>query len=129
MIHGIGTDIVSVKRIQEGLDKYGERFASRILAESEMAEFKQAPNPASYLAKRFAAKEAAVKALGTGFSDGISMRHICVSHNDAGKPLLKMTGRALTLFEKNNIGENHISISDEREYAIAFVTLLNECRK
>ncbi len=126
MIHGIGTDIVSVKRIQEGLDKHGERFARRILAGNEMAGFRQAANPASYLAKRFAAKEAAVKALGTGFSEGISMGHVCVTHNARGKPLLEMSGRALALCEENEIGESHISISDEREYAVAFVTLLKK---
>ncbi|HEX22459.1 MAG TPA: holo-[acyl-carrier-protein] synthase, partial [Chromatiales bacterium] len=67
MIYGIGTDIVGVSRLQTNLDRYGERFAARILAESEMAAFRQTQSQAHFLAKRFAAKEALVKALGTGF--------------------------------------------------------------
>ncbi len=123
MIHGIGTDIVSVKRMQESLDRHGERFALRILAENEVLGFKSAVNPAAYLAKRFAAKEAAVKALGTGFRNGISMGHVFVDHDKLGKPLLKVVSRAAEIFEEQNIGESYISLSDEQEYAVAFVTL------
>ncbi|MFC1747259.1 holo-ACP synthase [Pseudomonadota bacterium] len=124
MIHGIGTDIVSVKRMQESLDRHGEHFALRILADNEVEAFRAAASQAGFLAKRFAVKEAAVKALGTGFRDGISMKHIYVEHDGLGKPLLKVVGRARELFDEGGVGECHVTISDEREYAVAFVTLL-----
>lgn len=124
MIYGIGTDIVSVKRMQESLERHGEHFAMRILADEEMEGFRSAPSQAGFLAKRFAVKEATVKAFGTGFRDGISMGHIYVDHDSMGKPLIKLSGRALELFDENGVGERHVTISDEREYAVAFVTLL-----
>ena len=71
MIFGIGTDIVSVQRMRRNLGRYGERFARRILSESELEEFRATAKPENFLAKRFAAKEAAAKAMGTGFSGGL----------------------------------------------------------
>jgi holo-[acyl-carrier protein] synthase len=124
MIFGIGTDIVRVSRIQKGLDRYGERFASRILAGQELADFQTTLHPARFLARRFAAKEAVVKAYGTGFTRGMTFRDIVVSHDAAGKPLLLLSGRALELQQEMGIGEKFISISDEQEYAVAFVTLM-----
>ena len=124
MIFGIGTDIVRISRIQQGLDRYGERFARRILAGEELTDFQRTLHPARFLARRFAAKEAVVKAYGTGFTRGMTFQDIVVSHDAAGKPLLLLTGRALELQYEMGIGEKFISISDELEYAVAFVTLL-----
>ena len=124
MIFGIGTDIVRISRIQQGLDRYGERFARRILAGEELTDFQRTRHPARFLARRFAAKEAVVKAYGTGFTRGMTFQDIVVSHDAAGKPLLLLTGRALELQYEMGIGEKFISISDELEYAVAFVTLL-----
>ena len=124
MIFGIGTDIVRISRIQQGLDRYGERFARRILAGEELTDFQRTLHPARFLARRFAAKEAVVKAYGTGFTQGITFTDIVVSHDTAGKPLLLLSGRALELQYEMGIGEKFISISDELEYAVAFVTLL-----
>ena len=124
MIFGIGTDIVRVSRIEKALDHYGERFVQRVLAARELADFQRTPHPARFLARRFAAKEAVVKAYGTGFSQGMTFQDIVVSHDPAGKPLLLLTGRALELQQELDIGETFISISDEQEYAVAFVTLL-----
>lgn len=126
MIFGIGTDIVKVSRIADGLSRHGERFAARILSEPEMEEFRRCNRSAAFLAKRFAAKEAAVKALGVGFRDGISMHHICVTHDKLGKPLLHFSGRARELCEQQGVGEAFISLSDEKEMAVAFVTLLRK---
>lgn len=126
MIFGIGTDIVRVARMQQSLDKHGERFAKRILTEHELVGYQQANKPANYLAKRFAAKEAAAKAMGTGFRDGISLKHINVGHDAQGKPLLEFTGQAAEFMNKNGINEAHISLADEQEYAVAFVTLVKE---
>jgi holo-[acyl-carrier protein] synthase len=124
MIFGIGTDIVRISRIQQGLDRYGERFARRILAGEELTDFQRTLHPARFLARRFAAKEAVVKAYGTGFTRGMTFQDIVVSHDAAGKPLLLLSGRALELQYEMGIGEKFISISDEQEYAVAFVTLM-----
>ena len=124
MIYGIGTDLVHIPRIQTLLDKHGDKIAQRILSDTEFEAFQQAKNQVGFLAKRFAAKEAAAKALGTGFRDGLSLRHIEISNNENGKPELKFVGRGLDLLVEFNIGRSMISLSDEKDYAIAFVTLM-----
>ncbi|MFW5450806.1 MAG: holo-ACP synthase [Methylophagaceae bacterium] len=124
MIFGIGTDLVHIPRMQGLLDKHGDKIAFRILSAAEFIEFQNATNPASFLAKRFAAKEAVAKALGTGFRDGLSLRHIGVSNNELGKPELTFSQRGQSLIDENNIGRSQISLSDENEYAIAFVMLM-----
>jgi holo-[acyl-carrier protein] synthase len=125
VIFGIGTDIVAIVRIEAGLQRHGDRFAQRILADSELEGFRRAARPASYLAKRFAAKEAMAKAMGTGFRDGLSLRHIAVGHDAKGRPLIEVSGRAEELCRELGIGARHLSLSDEHEYALAFVTLLS----
>ncbi len=124
MIVGIGTDLVHIPRMQELLAKHGDKFAERILSEAELSVFLKAKNQAAFLAKRFAAKEATAKAMGTGFRDGLSLRHISVSNDNNGKPELQFFERGLSLINELNIGRAMISLSDENEYAIAFVTLL-----
>ena len=123
MIFGIGTDIVRIARMRQDLERYGERFAERILADDELAEFRADPRPAHFLAKRFAAKEAAVKAMGTGFRDGVTLRDVAVGHDELGKPLLNFTARAREFVEAHGITTIHVSLADEDEYAGAFVTL------
>lgn len=123
MIFGIGTDIVYVARIRHDLDRYGDRFAERILTANEMREFQRNANKANFLARRFAAKEAAVKALGTGFSNGVQLHDIEVSHDPQGKPLLAFHGRAREYMEQKHINISHISLADEQDHAVAFVTL------
>lgn len=126
MIFGIGTDIVRVARMQQSLDKHGERFARRILTEHELIGYRQAGKPANYLAKRFAAKEATAKAMGTGFRNGLSLKHINVGHDEKGKPLLEFNGKAAEFMNAEGILETHISLADEQEYAVAFVTLVKK---
>ena len=129
MIHGIGTDIVRVARMQSNLEQHGERFAARVLSDAEFAEFTQLSNTAMqarFLAKRFAAKEAAAKALGTGFRDGLSLKHAVVAHDDHGKPLLQWHGAGCELVERFGVGESFLSIADEADYAIAYVVLLKK---
>lgn len=126
MIYGIGTDIVAVARMVRALERHGERFAVRILAAAEMAAYRSAVHPARFLAKRFAAKEAAAKAIGTGFRHGLSLQDISVFNDEAGKPLLHFSGRALDLLEARGIGEGFLSLADEHDYAVAYVILM--CR-
>jgi holo-[acyl-carrier protein] synthase len=123
MIYGIGTDIVHVQRMRDNLEKYGDKFAQRILTESEFTEFKNKNDQAAFLAKRFAAKEATVKAMGTGFSQGLSLHHIGVVHDDAGKPILTFLEVAEKFIHDKKILQAHLSLADENDYAVAFVTL------
>jgi holo-[acyl-carrier protein] synthase len=123
VIHGIGNDLVFIPRIVNMLDRHGERLAQRILTENEMVGFTQAVNPAAFLAKRFAAKEATAKAFGTGFRDGLSLRHIEVSNNSKGRPELQFFQQGLILIEQFGIAASQLSLTDEGEYAQAFVIL------
>ncbi len=122
MIAGIGTDIVSIARITSTLERTGERFARRILTEREFAVFQQRNHSSTYLASRFAAKEAASKALGTGIGT-VSFQDIEVTSHSTGAPVLSFLGRAKTLQQERGITHVHISLSDEQEYAQAFVIL------
>lgn len=123
-IFGIGTDIVRVARMQASLARYGEKFARRILTPNELSEFLQSDRPAHFLAKRFAAKEATAKAMGTGFSKGLTPRQIGVGHEQGGRPVLEYYGNAKALIKKLGISAGHLSIADEEDHAVAYVTLL-----
>lgn len=124
MIYGIGTDIVRVSRMQKNIDEYGDKFTRRILTDAELVDYAQSVRPANFLAKRFAAKEAAAKAMGIGFSQGMSLRDIGVGHDEHGKPILEYFSRAEELIKERGIGAGYISIADEDDHAVAFVTLL-----
>lgn len=123
MIIGTGIDICQVDRIARVYELYGEKFARRILAGGELLSLKRARYPVKFLAMRFAAKEAASKALGTGFKQGISPRLIEVTHNPAGKPSLHFHGAAQVLAQTYEVVTSHVSMSDEQDYAVAFVVL------
>lgn len=123
MILGIGTDLVKIERISKSLERSGEKFAKRILASAELTHFNNSKVPAQFLAKRFAVKEAAGKALGTGIGQGVRWRDITVEHDTIGAPILKFHGRAAELAELKGVEVMHVSISDEMEYATAFVIL------
>lgn len=125
MIVGSGVDIVEIDRIQHIYDRFAEVFAHRILCESELQEYNCNRFQVRFLAKRFAAKEAVAKALGTGFSGGINPRMICVKHNEAGMPVISMTGAAQERAAVLSVGSSWISISDEKRYAAAFVIFEN----
>lgn len=127
MIFGIGTDIVRIARMAKALERFGERFAQRILTADELVEYRASAKPAYFLAKRFAAKEAAAKAMGLGFQKGLSLRHIAVVHDELGKPLLRFEGFAADFIAAHGIDEIHLSLADEEDHAVAFVTL--GCRR
>lgn len=123
MIFGIGTDITALARIESLHQRYGERFARRILSETEMAEFFKHAHPARLLMKRFAAKEALAKALGTGLRHPVSMTQMSVTHDELGKPGFAFSLQLLDYIEQFGVMRHHLSISDERDMAVAFVIL------
>ena len=126
MIIGIGTDIVAIARIRASIERHGERFAGRILGKPELEAYRRAGNPAAFLAKRFAAKEAAAKAFGTGFRNGLHLHQIGIANNELGRPELTFSGRALELLAEQGVTHTFVSLSDEREQAIAFVTFARQ---
>ena len=121
MILGIGTDIVSVSRMQRAWHRWGDRLSRRILS---LQERKTADviTPA-LLAKRFAAKEAVLKALGAGLRAGISLQEITVGHNAAGAPIIEVTGAAQRRCQQRGATAIHITIADENHYAVAFAVI------
>ena len=123
MIYGIGTDIVEVERIQSSLDQFGELFAKRILAEAEWADDQSSQLKARFLAKRFAAKEAFAKAIGTGIRGEVSFQNITVTHDALGRPLLQLAPTLQAFLKQHHIHQSHISISDEKNLALAYVVL------
>jgi holo-[acyl-carrier protein] synthase len=123
MIFGIGTDIVEVSRIELLLARYGEAFAQRILTVEEWLDFEQSTIKARFLAKRFSAKEAFAKALGCGLRAPATFQNISVTHDDLGKPVLDFKPVLQALLDQRGIRHQHLSISDEKELAVAFVVL------
>jgi holo-[acyl-carrier protein] synthase len=123
MIYGIGTDIVESSRIAQSLERYGDRFARRILTDSEWAEYTTSSKPILYLAGRFAAKEALSKAMGTGLRHPVSLSHITITHDDLGKPFFEFHPKLDQLLNDKGIRQHHLSISDERTMVCAFVIL------
>lgn len=123
MVTAIGTDIVATARIEAALERTGRKFAQRILTEFEMTQFDAASNQAAFLAKRFAAKEATAKALGTGIGRGISWQQMHVEHDDMGAPLMILAGAAAQRQADLGSQKIHLSIADELDQALAFVVL------
>ncbi len=123
MIVGIGVDIAETTRFSDLYERYGERFARRILTTAEYDQFSQRVHPAQFLATRFAAKEAAAKALGTGFDQGVNYKSIEVSNGAHGKPQLSFYQAALKLIEQRQVSSVFVSLSDEKNYVVAMVVL------
>ncbi|WP_319781242.1 holo-[acyl-carrier-protein] synthase [Maridesulfovibrio sp.] len=122
MIIGLGIDITELDRIKRSLDKYGERFAEKILTPAEL-ELLPEKNPVPYVAARFAAKEAAVKALGTGFAEGITFHTIEITRMESGAPHLNFLGKARERSKLMGVAGIHISITHGRDTAAAVVVL------
>ncbi len=122
MIKGIGTDILEVARVEKALARTS-KLASRILTAKELLEFQKSAQAARFLAKRFAAKEAVVKALGTGIGHGVSWQHIEIDKDPLGKPLITLNGGALDRSKMLGVTRCFLSYSDEREYIVAMVVL------
>jgi holo-[acyl-carrier protein] synthase len=123
-IFGIGTDIIQVDRIKKNLKKKG--FINRIFSKKEIAKCKKISNSSNCFSKRFAAKEAFSKALGTGISRGINFNEILILNKKSGKPYISLIGQTKKIFSskvKNKKTKIALSVSDEKKYAVAFVTI------
>lgn len=125
MITGIGTDIVSIERIGRTLERFGERFARRILTDEELPRFERvrAPQKASHLAKRFAAKEAFAKAIGTGIRAPFTWHSVAVGRHASGKPELHTNPAMTAWLEGRGVKAAHVSLTDDAGVAVAFVVL------
>ncbi len=126
MILGIGTDIVSVARIEAAVTRHGEAFAQRILSAQELAEYATQAHPARFLSKRFAAKEALAKATGHGLRHPVSLHRITVGHDVLGKPAFLFDAELSDFLSKLGMVRHHLSLSDEHDSAVAFVILEGE---
>lgn len=120
MIHGVGTDIVAVERLRGFWERNGERALDRVLAPSERLEFERTVDKGRFLAKRFAAKEAFAKALGTGVRPPALLPAIAITHDELGKPAFAFCGELAEMMENRGL-RTHLSISDEADYAVAYV--------
>jgi len=125
MIYGVGTDVVEIARIEQALGRFGERFARRILCAPELERFRRHRLPANYLAKRFAAKEAFTKALGTGIQAPANWHGVWVRNLPSGKPVLEYSETLGKLLESRGILQSHVSLTDER--GVAMATVILEC--
>jgi holo-[acyl-carrier protein] synthase len=125
MIHGVGTDICALERLARMHERHGERLARRILAPAEQGDYERSTARERLLAKRFAAKEAFSKALGTGLRDPVGLRSLAVTHDLQGKPAFAYAPALAALMRERGL-RAHLSISDERDYALAFVVIERE---
>ena len=123
MIYGVGTDIINIERVEHILTKNKDGFVRRVLSEHEQALFANKGDSASYCAKRFAAKEAFAKALGTGIGKIVSFQDMTVRNNDSGKPYFIPSEKLRLYLLSKNIKHAHLSLSDEKYNAVAFVVL------
>ncbi|NMF89326.1 holo-ACP synthase [Aromatoleum petrolei] len=123
MIHGIGTDIVQIARLSSALERNGERFAARILAIGDERDgFRASRDPARFLAKRFAAKEAFGKALGTGVAVPATLHAVRVGHDGLGKPVYMFDAGLAAYMQERGLNA-HLTLSDENEYVVAFALI------
>jgi holo-[acyl-carrier protein] synthase len=126
MIFGIGTDVVQLERVRQVHEKFGERFVDRLLLPAELEAFQGHKRPLRFLAMRFAAKEAIVKAMGTGFAHGMWIRDAGVVSNEWGKPQIIWSERGRRMCEQLGIGEGHVTLTDEAGLVVAVAVLMRK---
>ena len=126
MIFGVGTDICELSRVQNTYDRFGQRFVDRLLMDEERALFERNKRPVRFLAMRFAAKEAVVKAMGTGFSHGMWIRDVGIIANDWGRPLVIWSERGQAVCDQFGISEGHVSLSDDAGLIVAFAVVMRK---
>lgn len=123
MIHGIGTDLLDSRRIRDGLARFGEHYADRLLAPAEHAGYYASGDPARFLAKSFAAKEAFAKAAGTGLRAPVTLRNIAVLRDARGKPHIECAPELAAWLADQGVAAHHVSLSDEGDLVLAYVIL------
>lgn len=123
MIFGVGTDIVEMSRMQQTWDRFGDLFARRILMDEELVLFEKSKWPVRFLAMRFAGKEATVKAMGTGFANGVWLRDVGITSNQYGRPLIIWSERGQCACERLGIGSGHVSLTDDAGLVMAFAVV------
>ena len=126
MIFGIGIDVLELERIRRVYRKYGQRFVDRLLLAGERSQFERTARPERFLAMRFAAKEAIVKAMGTGFAHGMWIRDVGVVQNHWGKPEVIYSERGRRMCESLGIGEGHVTLTDEAGLVVAVAVLMRK---
>jgi len=124
MIYGLGTDLCEVARIRASVERFGLRFAKRILMAEELAQLPRARDPIRFLAMRFAAKEAIVKAMGTGFRQGVWLRDVGMVQEPSGRPVPVFSPRIRAWLDARGAGEGHVTLSDEAGMVVAVAVLL-----
>jgi holo-[acyl-carrier protein] synthase len=123
VIFGVGTDILELSRVQATYDRFGEHFVRRLLMEEERAQFARSKWPVRYLAMRFAAKEATVKAMGTGFAHGVWIRDVGIVNNSWGRPEIIWSPRGQAVCDELGIAGGHVSLSDDAGLILAFAVV------
>lgn len=122
-IIGVGVDVVNIPRIQAMAERWRERFLGRVYTEAERRLIHRRPAPYASMAGRFAAKEAILKALGTGWSAGISWREIEVLNDRTGQPIAQVSGRTSALMDEAGVTQIHVSLAHDTDYAVAHAIL------
>jgi holo-[acyl-carrier protein] synthase len=124
MIYGIGIDVLKSERVQRTFEKFGERFVERLLMPEERAQLERTARPGRFLAMHFAAKEAIVKAMGTGFAHGVWIRDVGMVQNDWGRPEVIYSARGARVRDGLGIGEGHVTLTDEAGLVVAVAVLM-----
>lgn len=123
MVLGLGTDLMETHRLQESIERFGERFLNRVFTPQEIAYCQRKKNAAESFAARFAAKEAGAKALGTGISRGVSWKELEVRREQGGRPVLHLSGRAEEIARALGVKRVQLSLTHSREMAMAVVVM------
>jgi holo-[acyl-carrier protein] synthase len=126
LIFGIGTDVLQVSRVERLHEKFGARFAERLLMTEEQQQLQRSKRPVRFLAMRFAAKEAIVKAMGTGFAHGVWIRDVGFVQNSWGKPEVIYSARGAKMRDQLGIGDGHITLTDEAGLVVAVAVLMRK---
>ncbi|MGI9259511.1 MAG: holo-ACP synthase [Gammaproteobacteria bacterium] len=124
MVFGVGTDIVQIQRIEDAWNRFGKHFSSRLLLDEEQSLFETSKRPVRFLAMRFAIKESVVKAMGTGFANGMWIRDVGMIPNKLGQPQIIYSERGKAVCRRLGIGDGHVSVTDEAGLVVAMAVLM-----
>jgi len=119
MIHGTGVDLIEISRIKNSIQKYSGKFEERVFTSKEIDYCRSKADPFKHFAARFAAKEAVLKSLGTGMAEGISWKDMEILNQESGRPVLSLSGKGRDIFNSLNLRDIHISITHDKQYAVA----------